>query len=280
MPALNKVRRNGVLLVVLLAANLALMSSSSRDRTGATRLESALIGLASPFVRAGGLVGGGVRSLSGGIHDIVYARAMNRRLRAELRGLSGETVRLRETEHENVRLRQLLGMRQALAPRSIAAQIVAARLDGQTRMFVIDRGRNDGLAGDLPVVAWGGAVGRVVAVGRGHAKVRLLSDANSGVAALVQRSRVQGIVVGRAEDGLDMLYVPRFSDVAHDDRVVTSGLDGIFPRGFGIGRVSAITESPDGSQTIHLEPELDYGSLEEVLVVVEPPARDEPEPER
>jgi rod shape-determining protein MreC len=68
-----------------------------------------------------------------------------------------------------------------------------------------------------------------------------------------------------------MLYVPRFSDVLHGDRVVTSGMDGIFPRGFGIGRVSAVHEVPDGSQRIQVEPEVDLRSLEEVLVLLSPP---------
>ena len=78
-----------------------------------------------------------------------------------------------------------------------------------------------------------------------------------------------------AKAGLDMLYVPKYSDVMHGDRVVTSGLDGIFPRGFGIGRVSSITEAADGSQTIHLEPELDFRVREEVMIVLEAPAGDE-----
>ncbi len=137
-------------------------------------------------------------------------------------------------------------------------------------MIVVDRGRADGVEVDLPAIAWGGAVGRVVAVDPGHAKIRLLSDANSGVAGIVQRSRVRGIVEGRGATTLDLLYVPRFADVIHGDRVVTSGQDGIFPRGFGIGRIGSILESPDGTQTIHLEPELDYATLEEVLILLEP----------
>ena len=67
---------------------------------------------------------------------------------------------------------------------------------------------------------------------------------------------------------LDLLYVPRYADVIHGDRVVTSGLDGIFPRGFGIGRVSSIRADADGAQTIRLEPELDYRSLDEVLILL------------
>jgi len=114
----------------------------------------------------------------------------------------------------------------------------------------------------------------VVAVssrGAGHSKVRLLTDPSSGVAGVLQRSRAQGIVFGTADLGLELRFVPRFSDVVHGDRVVTSGLAGIFPRGFGVGRVTSIRQAADGTQTIELAPELNYGSLEEVLIVLEMP---------
>jgi rod shape-determining protein MreC len=163
-------------------------------------------------------------------------------------------------------------MREALAPKSIAASIVTSNLNGKTRMIIVDRGKKDGVQVDLPVVAWGGAVGRVIAVDARQAKVRLITDASSGVAGVVQRSRAQGMVLGGARAALDLLYVPRYADVLHGDRVVTSGLDGIFPRGFGVGRVGSITDKPNGAQTISLEPELDYASLEEVLILLEPHA--------
>jgi rod shape-determining protein MreC len=181
-------------------------------------------------------------------------------------------VRSREAENENARLRRLLSMREALLPESIAASVVTSILDGQTCMMIVDRGSSDSVRRDLPVVAWGGAVGKVIATGSGYAKVQLLTDPNSGVAAVVQRSRAQGIAVGRAEAALDLIYVPLYSDVMHGDRVVTSGLDGIFPVGLGIGRVSAISEEPGAAQTIRLEPELDYGSVEEVLILLQPRA--------
>ena len=98
----------------------------------------------------------------------------------------------------------------------------------------------------------------------------MLTDANSGVAGVVQGSRAQGMVVGQGGDVLDLLYVPRFSEVTHGDRVVTSGLEGIFPRGFGIGTVIDVQEKPDGSQTIRLQPEVDYRTMEEVLILLEP----------
>jgi rod shape-determining protein MreC len=275
MAALSTVRKNAILLVALLAANLALMSGSSGESHRATRAERLVHSLSSPFVAVADFAGGGVRSALRGIHGVLLTRSVNRQLRVTLNDLSVEAVRLREAERENRRLRQLLGMREGLALRSIVATVVTLRIDEQTKIVIVDRGEKDGVVPDLPVVAWGGAVGRVIVVGRSNSKVQLLTDANSGVAGVVQRSRAQGIVVGRAASTLDLLYVPRFSDVLHGDRVVTSGLGGIFPRGFGIGRVRSITEAADGSQTIQLDPVVDYRRLEEVLIVLEPPVAGE-----
>jgi rod shape-determining protein MreC len=268
MPAPNATRRNAVLLVVMLAAQLLLMSRGGGRSRAAGWLESWILRVSSPAVRVAHAGAGNARGALTWTGDLFAALSRNVVLESELERLSADLVRYREAELENLRLRRLLGMREELAPGSVAASVVTAGLDGQTRMIVVDRGTDDGVEQDMPVVAWGGAVGRVVGVNGSHAKVRLLTDASSGVAGVVQRSRAQGMVLGRADSVLDMLYVPRFSDVMHGDRVVTSGLDGIFPRGFGIGRISAISADADGLQTIHLEPELDYSTLEEVLILI------------
>ena len=270
MPALSTARQNVIILAVLLAAQLFLMSSSAGRYGGAELLESWVMRLSGPGIRVARLGAGALHRGTTGARKLLAAHARNAVLESEVQQLSEELVRSREAQPENRRLRLLLGMREEMAPASIAASTVTSNLSGRTRMIVVDRGRADGVAVDMPAIAWGGAVGRVVAVDRGHAKIRLLTDANSGVAGIVQRSRVRGIIEGRGATTLYMLYVPRFSDVMHGDRVVTSGQDGVFPRGFGIGRVGSIHELPDGTQTIHLEAELDYATLEEVLILLEP----------
>jgi rod shape-determining protein MreC len=269
--ALTHGRQNILILVILLAVQLFLASRSARGSHGSTLLERWLMRATSPVVRLSEALGGVISGTSATLQELLTARGRTVVLQADVRRLTAELQRYRETEQENRRLRLLLGMRQDLTPRSIGASVVTSNLSGPTRMIVVDRGTQHGVRPDMPAVAWGGAVGRVIVAARRHSKIRLLTDANSGVAAAVQRSRAQGIVVGRAGGGLDLLYVPRFSDVAHGDRVVTSGLDGIFPRGLGVGRVSSILEAADGTQTIELAPELDYRSLEEVLIVLEPP---------
>jgi rod shape-determining protein MreC len=271
VPALSTGRQNVVILVALLATNLLLMAGGVRGNEGATAVESAVSRVSAPVVAIAELVGGGLGGVVRGAEDLLTARDRTAELERELRRLRAEAVQLREAERENGRLRRLLGMREWLAPRSIAASVVTAKLDGGTHLLIVDRGERQGVRAELAVVAWGGAVGRVLSTDASRAKVRLLTDIDSGVAGVVQRSRVHGIVEGRAgSPPLELRYVPRYSDVTHGDRVVTSGLDGIFPRGFGIGRVSSVVDAPDGAQVLHLEPEVDYASLEEVLIVLEP----------
>ncbi len=272
MPALSHSRQNAAILLTLLVLQWFLMSDSARRHGGSPAVEGLVMRVSAPGVRAAHAVAGLVRGGVNGARNLLAAHVRNTALEVEVQQLRTELVRVREAEPENLRLRRLLGMREDLAPRSVAATIVTANLGGGTRVVVVDRGTRDGVRDACPVVAWGGAVGRVVSVDARHAKVRLLTDASSGVAGIVQRSRAQGIVEGQAGAALQMLYVPRYSDVLHGDRVVTSGLDGIFPRGFGIGRVSSIVEDPFGAQTVHIAPELEYASLEEVLILLDDPA--------
>jgi rod shape-determining protein MreC len=161
-------------------------------------------------------------------------------------------------------------MKEDLVPKSIGASVVTAQLGGQSRIVVVDRGSADGVRTDMAVVAWGGAVGRVVSVDRDYARVRLLSDPSSGAAGVVARSRAEGMIVGRGSDALEMIYVPKYADVVTGDRVITSGLDGVFPRGLGIGRVTVVGEPIGASKAIRLEPDVEDRAVEEVLILLEP----------
>ncbi|HXV75277.1 MAG TPA: rod shape-determining protein MreC [Candidatus Polarisedimenticolaceae bacterium] len=270
MPVLSTTRTNVILLVGLLFGQLMLMAGSAGERPEAANLRGWFSRVTSPIITAAGTIGGAVGDFVDNAGDLIAADSRNRELESELARLRTELRLVREASNENIRLRRLLEMRENLVPVSIGASVVTANLTGQEMGVVIDRGAADGLRLDLPAVAWGGAVGRIVSLDATHAVLRLLTDPNSGVAGIVQGSGAQGMVVGQGTDVLEMLYVPRFSSVIHGDRVVTSGLDGIFPRGFGIGEVIEIQEKPDGSQTILLRPELDYHKMKELLVLAEP----------
>jgi rod shape-determining protein MreC len=270
MAAVSPARANALLLGVMSFAQLLLMAASVRAGM-ASSVVSAVVGAASrPAVSA-------ERSVSGIFVDVVHFfrdvhadTVENVKLRREVTRLSGEYERTRELAQENTRLRRLLGMREDLVPKSIGASVVTSRLGGQSRVMLVDRGASDGVRPDMAVVAWGGAVGRVVSVERAFARVRLLTDPNSGASGVIVRSRAEGMIVGRGTEPMEMIYVPKYADVVVGDRVVTSGLDGVFPRGFGLGRVAVIGEPVGASKSIRLESEVDDHSVEDVLILLEP----------
>ena len=103
------------------------------------------------------------------------------------------------------------------------------------------------------------------------AKVQLLIDRNAAAGALIERSRAQGVVVGTGEERLRMEYVSEVADVVVGDIVVTSGIDGLYPKGFIIGRVEAVEKTGPAFKRISVRPAVDFLSLEEVLVITTPP---------
>lgn len=252
MAARTPTRANALLLVGLLFVQFLLMAGSIRSDEGATLLAEGVGHATGPVARVAVSVGGAVKGAFRVLGEIRTARGENARLHDEVSRLQTEVDRYEEKELENARLRRLLEMREGLVPRSIGASVVTTRLSGESRVLVIDRGRDSGVRPDQAVVSWGGAIGRVISSSPGYATVRLLSDPNSGVSGLVQRSRAEGMVMGRGDGPLEMAYVPKYADVDVGDRVVTSGLDGVFPKGFGIGRVSAVWDSEGAAKNIRI----------------------------
>jgi rod shape-determining protein MreC len=115
-------------------------------------------------------------------------------------------------------------------------------------------------------------VGRVVMTSTRAAKVQLLIDRNAAAGALVERSRSQGVILGGGDERLRLDYVSEAADVIVGDLVVTSGIDGIYPKGYVIGQVESVEKSGRAYKTITVRPALDFTSLEEVLVVMTPTA--------
>jgi rod shape-determining protein MreC len=118
-------------------------------------------------------------------------------------------------------------------------------------------------------------VGRLVVPGRRSAKVQLLIDRNAAAGAIIERTRAQGVVVGGGDDRLRLDYMSEVFDVVVGDVVVTSGIDGIYPKGFVIGQVETVERAGSAYKRIVIKPAVDFSSLEEVLVVLTPtPARE------
>lgn len=271
---LEFLRRNQVLLSsgVFLTLSLLLLILNRGgvrrfDPLGALFLE-VLRPLQLVTTQATGAVGG----VWGRYVSLVGAEKENRELRERLRRLDAEHQHDAEVELENRRLNRLLDFQADVPSQVVTARVIGKDASGIFQSFVLDRGERDGIAAGMAVVCADGVVGRIAQASPHGSRVLLLSDHNSGVDALVQRTRARGLVEGALNRSCSMKYIKRGDELDVGDVVVTSGLDGIFPKGILIGRVSALTQKDFGLfQVAEVVPAVDFSKLEEVLVLTSPP---------
>ena len=195
-------------------------------------------------------------------------RAENERLRKRIQALEVERQKLLEAQASNSRLTQLLDLRSHLPGAPITASIIGHSVTSWFQSCLLDKGSSDGVRKGMAVVTPLGVVGQVVSVTPRTAKVLLLTDANSGIDVLVQRTRARGIVSGSLENGTVLKYVKRSEDVQEGDRLITSGVDGVFPKSLLVGTVIKVVKQHIGLfQFIEVLPAVQPARVEEVLVV-------------
>jgi rod shape-determining protein MreC len=266
-------RRSRLLLAGLVLLHLAAISHQVDGGGGVSLLQRGLLEVLTPVQRGVSAVVGGVGEAWRGwaFHRETYVE--NRRLAERVRQLEAELQAHAGRAQEAERLRELLSLRKAVPLDTVAAEVVGREGVPWFRSLTIDKGEQDGVALDAPVMSPTGVVGRVFAVGPHAARVQVLLDRDSGAGVLVERSRVPGVVTGQvssqssgAED-LVLEYVPERSDVAVGDVVVTAGVDGIYPKGLVVGRVRYVGKGSGLFRDIRVEPSARFDRLEEVLVV-------------
>ncbi len=199
--------------------------------------------------------------------------ARNAELEALNNQLMVENIRLKEVERENELLRQLLNYTRSNPQFSYQPTTVVGRrfgVDPTNLLYLldVDVGARDGIAADMPVITDRGLVGRVTAVGPNWAQVLMLIDPASAVNALIQNSRVTGIVRGNIDGTLTMERIPPDEKVNPGDIVLTSGLGGNFPNKLVIGQVTEVLKrDQDMFQTARIRPTVDFDKLETMLIV-------------
>ncbi len=199
---------------------------------------------------------------------IVGKEDENRRLEEQVGKIEKERNEYLEDRLENRRLRSLLGLKSQRSDYVAAASVFARDPTNWFQTLRIDKGLRDGIFRDMIAVTDLGAVGRIDRVLNKTAKVMLLTDVNSSVAARIQSSRIEGILEGRGGDKCYLKYVPQDIDVSKGDRIITSGLDGIYPEGLMIGTVTDVSkESGEFFQMIEVTPAQRLSAVEEVIVL-------------
>jgi len=199
-------------------------------------------------------------------------RDENRVLRELNLTLSEEVSRLREGRLENLRLRNLLGLREESPYQFVSASIVGKTTQLLRNTITLDAGERQGLRVDMPIVNDQGLVGKIVATGSDYSVGQLLLNKELRVSAKIQRSRVDGIIRWDGGSLLSMQNVAKTLDVRPGDLVITSEYSSLFPPGIRIGIVSSIRQIPGSLfQGIDVVPGVDFDRLEEVFVIAHVP---------
>ena len=209
-----------------------------------------------------------IKDIQQSYFTVASYKAENERLRKLIVELETERNRFLEADATNQRLQKLLDFRSHLPSGSITASIIGNSASNWFQSCLIDKGSADGVRKGMSVVTPLGVVGRVVDTAAHSAKVLLLTDPNSGIDVMVQRTRARGILSGSLENGTVMKYVKRTEDIQVGDRLITSGLDGVFFKGLMVGTVNKVRKQTVGLfQVIEVMPAVSPAQTEVVLVV-------------
>lgn len=268
--------RNRVLLTsgALIILSLHFISAGVYPGNLSAKPESLLMELVRPFDAASARLTDGISSIFHNYVALTNVRAENQQLKAELAKLTSDRARLDELQTENHHLSELLDLKDVLELRAVAANVIGSDATGLSHTLLLGTGTYGGIKPGMAVLSNQGVIGKIIATSPHSSRVLLLDDHNSALDGFDERSRARGIVAGMVDDGVILKYVDRSQDIKAGDTIITSGLDGIFPRGLLVGSVKGVhREGPGLFLAVSITPAVDFRSLEQVLVVTEPPPR-------
>ena len=264
-------QRTGYLFIAVTVVHIILISAQVNTRRGVPMLEAVTFGLFAEVQRGATAAIAEVRSAWNSYFALQQVRRENEQLRRQIGQLQVRMQEERALSTQTRTFQELLQLRSTTALETTAAALIGGGASPEFRTVSIDKGTSDGLRPDMAVIAPAGVVGRIIMPSARASKVQLLIDRNAAAGALVERSRAQGVVVGTGTDRLRMEYVAGAADVRVGDRIVTSGLDGIYPKGFVIGQIESIERGAGAFNAIVIRPAVEFSSLEDVLVVLAAP---------
>ena len=260
--------REGLLLVVLVISSILIISRQVQDPTGMSYFRRTVITIAAPFQTGFTTVISSVRNVWNNYLFLFGTRAENEKLREETNQLRSELQKLREELYRAGRLEEFSAYRFETGLSGMAARVIGESPDPWTRTITINRGTEEGLRRNLPVVTPDGLVGSVVETSDHSSIVRLIVDRTSRVPVLVSRSRARAILEGESSGTCQLKYLDRTEDVQKGDIVITSGLAGVYPRGIEVGTITQVlTRSYGLYQYAKVLPKAPINRLEDVLVI-------------
>ena len=265
--------RTGILFGAVMIGHLILISAQVQSKAGVPVLEGLTFGV---FSRIQGGAAGFFRGIGGIWGNYVGLRGVkleNETLKQQVASLEVRLQEQRALASRAERLQALLDLRTSTTLPTIAAEVIAGNPNPGLMTVTVNRGTADGVQADMAVIAPKGVVGRVVGPVAAHAaRVQLIIDRSAAVGAVSERTRAGGMAVGVDGDPpLGMELVSNLADVVPGDVIVSSGVDGMYPKGFTIGNVEKSERGPSLHRVIAIRPAVDFSALEDVLIVLVPP---------
>ncbi|WP_077598019.1 rod shape-determining protein MreC [Olsenella urininfantis] len=258
------------LFVALVALSLVMFTVSVRQGAAGplAAARNVFMTITSPVRYVGSLVSLPFQGLGNVVSNLTADQETLQELRKKNQDLTARNVELEEAEQTARRLQELLALKSSYSLQSTAARVIAGSVDSWNRTVTLDKGSAAGLAVGMPVSDSAGVIGQIIECGPATSTVRLITDEHSGVSAMIQSSRAQGVLRGAADGTLHLTLISTDQTVAVGDMVVTSGLGGVFPKGLPLGKVTSVNRS-DGAlyYEIDVEPLSSTENNEEVLVI-------------
>jgi|SRR5882672_1458839 len=257
----------GVLFLQVLGLAVQVKRSADAEHTRLIRVWA--VNLITPFERGLVWAQNGSSNLWHNYFFLRGVRAENRQLKEQIEQMRLEQVRLSEDAIQAHRLQSLLAFKEQFIAKTVAAQVIGTSGMDLSRSIYIDKGDNAGLKPDMAVITVGGIVGKVWIVYPSTSLVLMINDQSSGVGAMTEKSRLQGVVRGTPNGELILDRVMSDETVAPGETLLSSGGDRIFPKGLPVGRVSKVSPGREMFLNVQVKPAADLSRVEEVLVVTE-----------
>jgi rod shape-determining protein MreC len=267
MALLDIRQRTGWLFMAVVVGHILLISTQVATRRGVPVLEALTFGVFAEVQRTTTSGLGSVRDVWQNYFALQQTRQENQQLRTEVAQLRVGLQQERALAEQSRVLQKLLDMKMETPLKTTAAYVIAGAASPDFRTATIDKGTRDGLKPDMAVISPAGVVGRIILPTSRAAKIQLLIDRDAAAGAVTERGRAQGVVVGTGTS-LRFDHVPGTADIKVGDRVVTSGIEGIYPKGFEIGQIESFERRAGDFSAVIIRPAVEFSSVEAVLVVL------------
>ncbi len=278
----KRLRESAIVATMLLIAIISLRMSA-KNPGDLSALDRGVLRLVSPAQSAMSLIARAITSVAGRYVELTHVRGENEALTRENQRLRAELTEMRRLAEESGRYQRLLGLRDVTPAETVAARVIAVDASPYFRVARVEIDHGEGnVRHGMPVLTPEGVAGRINRVSGKSSDIMLLVDPRSAIDVVIPRTGGRGILRGKSgENGYrcNIEYLTRGEPAKEGDAVVTSGLGGAFPRNLAVGHITRIIPGAVGLyQDVEVTPDVDFGRLSEVLVVVAPPPAPDPDP--